>query len=84
MNDENQIDKKSLILLQNPNYHDNEKILKQQIIYDIDRGKYYLYDKDNFKLISTNFFGKKIPKINNAQSGKASSSYQSNNVSPSI
>lgn len=72
MNDENQIDKKSLILLQNPNYHDNEKILKQQIIYDIDKDKYYLYDKDNFKLISTNFFGKKIPKINNAQVGKSS------------
>ena len=72
MSDENQVDKKSLIFAQNPNYHDNEKILKQQIIYDIDRGKYYLYDKDNFKLISTNLFGKKIPKINNAQSGKAS------------
>ena len=72
MNDENQIDKKTLILFQNPNYHDNEKILKQQIIYDIDRGKYFLYDKDNFKLIATNFFGKKIPKINNAQVGKSS------------
>ena len=72
MNNENQIDKKSLIFAQNPNYHDNEKILKKQIIYDIDKGKYYLYDKDNFKLISTNVFGKKIPKINNAQSGKAS------------
>ena len=72
MNKEIQIDKKSLIIAQNPNYNNNQQFLKQEIIYDIDREKYYLYDKENSKIISTNSYGKKIPKINNAQVGKAS------------
>ena len=31
-----------------------------------------MYDKENSKIISANSYGKKIPKINNAQVGKAS------------
>ena len=37
MNKEIQIDKKSLIMAQNPNYNNNQQFLKQEIIYDIDR-----------------------------------------------
>lgn len=72
MNKENQIDKQNLIFSQNPNYNDNPQFLKKEIIYNIDKEKYYLYDKENNKIIPTNSFGKKMPRINNAQVGQAS------------
>ena len=61
MNNENQKDS-SLILSNNPNYQDNHPILKKEIIYDIDKEQYYLYNKENSKIIPINCFGKKIPK----------------------
>ena len=72
MNKENILDKKSLIISRNPNYNDNQNILNKEIIYDIEEEKYYLYDKEKNKCIQTNLLGRKIPKINNAQVGKAS------------
>ena len=72
MSKDNIVDKKSLISSRNPYYNNVQKILKKEIIYDIENGKYYLYDKENSKSIQVNLFGKKIPKINNAQIGKAS------------
>ena len=71
MNKESQMDKKSLIYSNNPHYNDSQPILKKEMIYDIDKEKYYLYDKENNKTIQTNCYGRKIPKINNAQVGKA-------------
>ena len=69
---EKEIDKQNIIFSQNPNIIDNQKYLKKEIIYDMDRDKYYLYNKENSKKIQTNYFGQKIPKINISQEGKAS------------
>lgn len=69
---DNEIDKQNIIFSQNPNIIDNQKYLKKEIIYDIDRDKYYLFNKEKNKKIETNYFGQKIPKINISQEGKAS------------
>ena len=67
MNKENQKDKENLICLD-----EKQQFLKKEIIYDIDKDKYYLYNKENNKINQINSFGKKKAKINNAQVGKAS------------
>ena len=67
---ENKIDIQNIIFSQNPNYNNYKEFLKKEIIYDVDKDKYYLYDKENHKKFRTNFFGKLIPKINNKLVGK--------------
>ena len=47
--------------------------LKKELIYDMTKDRYYLYEKSSNKFYSSNFFGKKIVKINNSKNlGKLS------------
>ena len=69
---EEEEDKLTLILSRNPNLNGSLPVLNKEIIYDIDKDKYYLYNTKNNKNIHINFYGKKIPKINNAQVGQSS------------
>ena len=46
--------------------------LKREIIFDITKNKYYLYNKEKNKIYNSNFFGKKIYKINTNNLGKLS------------
>ena len=50
----------------------NFPYLKRELIYDIAKNKYYLYDKDSNKFYPSNFLGKKKIKINNNNLGKLS------------
>ena len=68
--DEKYLDKRSLIIHRNPNYNNNVPFLKKEIIYDTDKGKYYLYDKENNRINSTNFYGSKIQNINISHLGR--------------
>ena len=47
--------------------HQSEK----QILFDIDKGKYYLKNNDNIKIIESNLFGKKKAQVNIEQTGIA-------------
>ena len=69
-NDEKYLDKRSLIIHRNPNYNSNVPFLKKEIIYDIDKGKYYLYEKENNKIKPTNFYASKIQNLNISHLGK--------------
>ena len=68
--EEKYLDKRSLIIHRNPNYNSNVPFLKKEIIYDTDKGKYYLYDKENNKINSTNFYASKIQNINISHLGE--------------
>ena len=68
--EEKYLDKRSLIIHRNPNYNNNVPFLKKEIIYDTDKGKYYLYDKENNKINSTNFYASKIQNINISHLGE--------------
>lgn len=68
--EEKYLDKRSLIIHRNPNYNNNVPFLKKEIIYDTNKGKYYLYDKENNKINSTNFYASKIQNINISHLGK--------------
>ena len=68
--EEKNLDKRSLIIHRNPNYNNNAPFLKKEIIYDPDKGKYYLYDKENNKINSTNFYASKIQNINISHLGQ--------------
>ena len=46
--------------------------LKRELIYDITKNKYYLYDKDSNKFFPSNFLGKKLIKINKNNLGNLS------------
>ena len=70
--DEKYLDKRSLIIHRNPNYNSNVPFLKKEIIYDTDKGKYYLYDKENNKINPTNFYASKIQTLNISHLGKMS------------
>lgn len=47
--------------------HQSEK----QILFDMDKGKYYLKNNDNIKIIESNLFGKKKAQVNIEQTGIA-------------
>ena len=49
------------------NLHQSEK----QMLFDMDKGKYYLKNNDNIKMIESNLFGKKKAKVNIGQTGIA-------------
>jgi hypothetical protein len=68
--EEKNLDKRSLIIHRNPNYNNNVPFLKKEIIYDIDEEKYYLYDKENNTINSTNFYASKIQNLNISYLGK--------------
>jgi len=70
--EEKYLDKRSLIVHRNPNNNKNAPFLKKEIIYDIDKGKYYLYDKENNRINSTNFYASKIQNIKISHLGKMS------------
>jgi len=50
----------------------NFPILKRELIYDIAKNKYYLYEKDSNKFYPSNFLGKKMVKIKSSNLGKLS------------
>ena len=45
---------------------------KKELIYDTDKNKYFLLDKDINKIFPSNIFGKKKIKISNSNLGKLS------------
>ena len=49
----------------------NIHVPKKEILFDIDKDKYFLKIEDNIKFYETNKFGKKKPKINLSQTGLA-------------
>ena len=72
MDNVDELEKHNYLFEQHLDYTGNRQFLKKEIIYDIDKDKYYLCDKENNKQIESNFLGQRISKMNIAQAGKAS------------
>ena len=72
MDNVDEIEKHNYLFEQHFDYTGNRQFLKKEIIYDIDKDKYYLCDKENNKQVESNFLGQRISKMNIAQAGKAS------------
>lgn len=66
-------DKETDLVLINKNNNYYKPSLKREIIYDIARNKYYLYDTENNKLYPSNLFGKNKARINSSKIGRFSS-----------